>query len=68
MTKKEMEKALAEYLDERWWIACHSISEQSTMINDAYYYGARKAIAQIGVWEQRPDGKHIISLDFSQDK
>ena len=68
MKKSEMEKYLAEYLDERLWIANHSGSEQMTMINDAYYRGAKSVINQIGRYELLSDGTHTVSLDFSRDK
>ena len=68
MKKIEMEKYLAEYLDERWWIANHSGSEQITMVNDAYYRGVLGAIAQIGCYERLDNGTHIVSLDFSRNK
>lgn len=64
MKKSEMEKALAEYLDEKWWISNHHSSE----FNDAYYRGVLGAIAQIGGYERLDNGTHIVSLDFSQDK
>lgn len=68
MTKKEMEKSLAEYLDEKWWISNHSSSEQMAIFNDAYYRGILGAIAQIGGYERLDNGTHIVSLDFSRNK
>ena len=68
MKKSEIEKALAEILDERLWIANHSGSEQMTMINDAYYRGAKSVINQIGRYELFSDGTRIVSLDFLRDK
>lgn len=61
MTKREMEKKLEEYLDERYLIAIHCNPE----IRDGlyfYYKGVCAAIAEIGDWERREDGKHFVKL------
>ena len=62
MTKHEMEKKLAEYLDERYLIAVYCDPE----IRDSLYFfykGICAAIAQIGGWERREDGKHFVKLN-----
>ena len=64
MNKSEMEKKLAEYLDERYSLTL-DINE-SMPVRGAYmtfYNGACAAIAQIGNWERKGNGKHIVKLN-----
>ena len=61
MNKHEMEKKFAEYLNERFEI-CTTIPDTSG-INNAFYEGVCAAVAQIGGWERREDGKHFVSLN-----
>ena len=64
MNKSEMEKKLAEYLDERYSLTL-DINE-SMSVRGAYmtfYNGACEAIAQIGNWERKENGKHIVKLN-----
>lgn len=63
MTKREMEKRLAEYLDERY--AAISIPDTCEgMVNEQIFYdGACAAIAQIGGWDRRKDGRHFVKLN-----
>ena len=63
MTKREMEKKLAEYLDERY--AAISIPDTyEGMVNEQIFYdGICATIAQIGGWERREDGKHFVKLN-----
>ena len=63
MTKREMEKKLAEYLDERY--AAISIPDTyEGMVNEQIFYDSVCAtIAQIGGWERREDGKHFEKLN-----
>lgn len=63
MTKPEMEKKLAEYLDERWFFIMDFDSEERQVIDRAYYNGACAAIAQIGGWERNEDGTHYVKLN-----
>ena len=51
VNNNEMEKKLAEYLDERWYIAINSEPERQA-IDRSYYNGACAAVAQIGGWER----------------
>ena len=62
MNNNEMEKKLAEYLDERWYIAINSESERQA-IDRSYYNGACAAVAQIGGWERDDNGKHFVKLN-----
>ena len=62
MTKREMEKKLEEYLDERWYIAINSEPERQA-IGRSYYNGACAAVAQIGSWERDDNGKHFVKLN-----
>lgn len=62
MTKYEMEKKLEEYLNERWFFVINSEPERQAL-DRAYYNGACAAIAQIGGWERREDGKHFVKLN-----
>lgn len=62
VTKQEMEQKLAKYLDERYLIAVNSEPYRYS-IDIAFYNGACAAIAQIGGWERREDGKHFVSLN-----
>ena len=63
MTKREMEKKLAEYLDERY-AAIRIPDTYEGMVNEQIFYdGVCAAIAQIGGWERREDGKHFVKLN-----
>lgn len=62
MTNNEMEKKLAEYLDERWHIAINSEPERQA-IDRSYYNGVCAAVAQIGGWERDDNGKHFVKLN-----
>ena len=63
MTKREMEKRLAEYLDERY-AAIRIPDTYEGMVNEQILYdGVCAAIAQIGGWERREDGKHFVKLN-----
>ncbi len=62
MTNNEMEKKLAEYLDERWCIAINSEPERQA-IDRSYYNGVCGAVAQIGGWERDDNGKHFVKLN-----
>ena len=62
MTKREMEKKLAEYLNERYLIAIYSEPER-IVIDVAYYRGVCAVIAQIGGWERNEDGTHYVKLN-----
>ena len=64
MNKSEMEKKLAEYLDERYSLTLdinESMSVRSA--NMTFYNGACAAIVQIGSWERKENGKHYIKLN-----
>nr|DAT91211.1 MAG TPA: hypothetical protein [Caudoviricetes sp.] len=64
MNKSEMEKKLVEYLDERYSLTLdinESMSVRSA--NMIFYNGACTAIAQIGSWERKENGKHIVKLN-----
>ena len=63
MTKHEMEKKLAEYLDERYMMIAMSDSYEGRQSEQIFYDGVCAAIAQIGGWERREDGKHFVNLD-----
>ena len=62
MNKRETEQKLAEYLNERYLIVINSEPYRYS-IDLAYYNGVCAAIAQIGGWERREDGKHFVSLN-----
>ena len=62
MNNIEMEKKLAEYLDERWCIAINSEPERQA-IDRSYYNGVCAAVAQIGGWERDDNGKHFVKLN-----
>ena len=62
MTKCEMEKRLAEYLDERWMVIRALGSLESSANARLFYDGVCATIAQIGGWERREDGKHFVKL------
>lgn len=63
MTKREMEKRLAEYLDERY-AAIKIPDTYEGMVNEQIFYdGVCAAIAQIGGWERRENGKHFVKLN-----
>lgn len=62
MAKSEMEKKLAEYLNERWLIVEYSESERQAIERD-YYNGVCAAVAQIGGWERDDKGKHLVKLN-----
>lgn len=66
MNKSEMEKKLAEYLDERYSLTLdinESMSVRRRSANMIFYNGACAAIAQIGGWERKENGKHIVKLN-----
>ena len=63
MTKREMEKKLEEYLDERY-AAIRIPDTYEGMVNEQIFYdGVCAAVAQIGGWERREDGKHFVKLN-----
>lgn len=62
MTKREMEKRLAEYLDERWMVIRVLGTLECSVNARLFYDGVCTAIAQIGGWERREDGKHFVKL------
>ena len=64
MTKSQMEKKLAEYLDERYSLTL-DINEPMPVrsANMIFYNGACAAIAQIGNFERQEDGTHYVELD-----
>lgn len=62
MNNNEMEKKLAEYLDERWYIVINSEPERQA-IDCSYYNGVCAAVAQIGGWERDDNGKHFVKLN-----
>lgn len=64
MNKSEMEKKLAEYLDERYSLTL-DINESMPVrsANMIFYNGAYTAIAQIGSRERKENGKHIVKLN-----
>ena len=64
MNKSEMEKKLVEYLDERYSLTLdinESMSVRSA--NMIFNNGACTAIAQIGSWERKENGKNIVKLN-----
>ena len=63
MNKSEMEKKLAEYLDERYSLMFLNIDTSILARNEIFYNGACAAIAQIGNWERKENGKHIVKLN-----
>ena len=64
MTKREMEKRLAEYLDERWMVI-RVLGTLECSVNARLFYDSVCAtIAQIGSWERREDGKHFVNLNL----
>ena len=74
MTNNEMEameKKLAEYLDERWYIAINSESERQAT-DRSYYNGVCAAVAQIGGWERDDNGTNEayaeIRLDYQTNQ
>lgn len=62
MNKSEMEKKLAEYLDERYSLMFLNIDAPILARNKAFYNGVCAAIVQIGSWERKENGKHIVKL------
>lgn len=64
MTRSQMEKKLAEYLDERYSLTL-DLNESMPVrsANMIFYNGACAAIAQIGSWERKENGKHIVKLN-----
>ena len=62
MNNNEMEKKLAEYLDERWYIVINSEPERQ-VIDRSYYNGVCAAVAQIGRWERDDSGKHFCKAE-----
>lgn len=65
MTKREMEKRLEEYLNERYQAMQIAKSNKSAYeTNKTFYEGVCAAIAQIGEWERQwNDGKHFVKLN-----
>lgn len=64
MTRSQMEKKLAEYLDERYSLTLDfNESMPVRSANMIFYNGACAAIAQIGDWELRDDGTHCVKLN-----
>lgn len=63
MNKSEMEKKLAEYLDERYSLMFLNVDISVLANNEIFYNGACAAIAQIGSWECKENGKHIVKLN-----
>lgn len=63
MTKREMEKRLVEYLDERWMVIRALGSLESSANARLFYDSVCATIAQIGGWERREDGKHFVKLN-----
>ena len=63
MTKREMEKKFAEYLDERYLITINPDSYESQQSEQIFYDGACAAIAQIGGWERNENGTHYVKLN-----
>lgn len=63
MTKHEMEKKLAEYLNERYMTIAIPDTYEGQINEQIFYDGACAAIAQIGGWERREDGKHFVKLN-----
>ena len=61
-TTAEGTESVAEYLDERWYIAINSEPERQA-IDRSYYNGACAAVAQIGAWERDDNGKHFVKLN-----
>lgn len=63
MDKKEMEKKLEAYLDERYSLI-QTVGETTSTrgANMLFYNGICAAIAQIGSWE-RKNGRHIVKLN-----
>lgn len=59
LSKAEMEKKLAAFLDERWFVVTQYGSSEVNMV---YYNGACKAIEQIGSWTRNEAGKHSVTL------
>ena len=62
MNNNEMEKKLAEYLDERWCIVINSEPERQA-IDRSYCNGVCAVVAQIGGWERDDNGKHFVKLN-----
>lgn len=63
MIKREMEKRLEEYLDERWMVI-RALGTLECSVNARLFYDSVCAtIAQIGGWERREDGKHFVKLN-----
>lgn len=63
MTKREMEKRLAEYLDERYMTIKIPDTYEGQINEQIFYDGICATIAQIGDWERREDGKHFVKLN-----
>lgn len=63
MTRSQMEKKFAEYLDERYSLLFLNIDTSILARNEIFYNGACAAIAQIGSWERKENGKHYVELD-----
>ena len=63
MTRSQMEKKLAEYLDERYSLMFLNVDTSVLSRNEVFYNGACAAIAQIGSWERKESGKHYVELD-----
>lgn len=63
MTRSQMEKKLAEYLDDRYSLMFLNIDTFISARNEIFYHGACAAIAPIGSWERKENGKHYVELD-----
>lgn len=64
MTRKQMEKKLAERLDLRYQIMQEVKSNRTAYeTNKACYNGMCEIVAQIGGYERRDNGTHYVELD-----
>lgn len=64
MTKREIEKELAEYLNERYEIIRYSDCWEEKQSNEIFYEGVCAAISQIACWNRRENGTHFVSLNW----
>lgn len=63
MTRKQMEKKLAERLNLRYQIMQQVKSNRTAYeTNKICYNGICEIVAQIGNWELRDDGTHCVKL------
>lgn len=64
MTRSQIEKKLAEYLDDRYWVMqVVKLNKDAYQSNRLVYDGACAAILQIGSVERNNNGKHYLELD-----